>query len=463
MCSRSVGLIHKLKIVHDDRDIFKIETFGFVAGGVMNISVSDFGIVNGVNSAVSANANKPLDTSKPKIGFIMRKSTSESAAQQDLEKMIERKQCLLDFTASDDFVVDISDDLKWGHSTKGVHVVEDHAEGLYSLIFVRCSPSGAHKISFNLYAEFTNPGPNYLSAGDTALPAMYFAFFVAFFVALIVWCWVLSRDNATYGTVHRIHYLMATLLVLKCATLIFESIRFHFISITGYGHKWSLIYYFFAFLKGVMLFTVILLIGSGWSMMKSYLNSREKKIVLVVLVLQVLDNIAMVVLEESAPGSQDWLTWRDILHLVDILCCCAILFPIVWSIRHLQQAAEVDGKAQHSLVKLQLFRTFYIIVVAYIYFTRIIVFLIASTIPFYLLWLGAFFTELATLIFYVVTGYQFRPSLDNPYLAVKTDDPDSKTASAMSARSLASTSIDVEVHEGGAISTHIEMIKVAND
>jgi hypothetical protein len=57
-------------------------------------------------------------------------------------------------------------------------------------------------------------------------------------------------------------------------------------------------------------------------------------------------------------------------------------------------------------------------VVAYIYFTRIVVFLLAATIPFYLLWLGAMFTELATLLFFVVTGFKFRPAIDNPYLPV---------------------------------------------
>jgi hypothetical protein len=50
------------------------------------------------------------------------------------------------------------------------------------------------------------------------------------------------------------------------------------------------------------------------------------------------------------PHTQGWITWHDILHLVDIVCCCAILFPIVWSIRHLRQAAAADGKAQHNLV-----------------------------------------------------------------------------------------------------------------
>lgn len=69
--------------------------------------------------------------------------------------------------------------------------------------------------------------------------------------------------------------------------------------------------------------------------------------------------MAMVVLEEmsrTSPGSSDWLTWRDIFHLIDIICCCAILFPIVWSIRHLRQAAGADGKAEHNLMKLTLFR-----------------------------------------------------------------------------------------------------------
>lgn len=53
-----------------------------------------------------------------------------------------------------------------------------------------------------------------------------------------------------------------------------------------------------------------------------------------------------------------------------------------------RQAAEVDGKAQNSLMKLQLFRQFYVMVVIYIYFTRIVVYLIMSTMPFYLLWMG---------------------------------------------------------------------------
>ena len=80
-----------------------------------------------------------------------------------------------------------------------------------------------------------------------------------------------------------------------------------------------------------------------------------------------------------------------------------------------------DGQRNNNLEKLQLFRQFYVMVVAYIYFTRIVVFLLAATIPFYVLWLGEMFTELATLLFFVVTGFKFRPAVNNPYLPVRTE------------------------------------------
>jgi hypothetical protein len=130
--------------------------------------------------------------------------------------------------------------------------------------------------------------------------------------------------------------MMLVLEAFKLLSLLFESIRFHYIAIFGFSEGWSILYYIFTFLKGTMLFTVILLIGSGYSLMKNYLHENEKRIIMIVLGLQVLDNIAMIIVEEAAPGSQGWLTWRDILHIVDIICCLAILLPIVWSIRHLR-------------------------------------------------------------------------------------------------------------------------------
>lgn len=131
-------------------------------------------------------------------------------------------------------------------------------------------------------------------------------------------------------------------------------------------------------------------------------------------------------MEETAPGSESWVLWRDVLHLVDIVCACVIIVPIIWSIKHLQSAAEVDGKNGRTLHKLSLFRNFYVAVVSYVYFTRIIVFIVASTVPPQFEWLAAFSTESVTAVFYGWTGYNFRPAADNPYLklAIQADVDD---------------------------------------
>ena len=65
----------------------------------------------------------------------------------------------------------------------------------------------------------------------------------------------------------------------------------------------------FSRLKGIMLFVVIALLGTGWSFIKPFLAEKDKKIFLVVIPLQILDNIALIIIEETAPGSQGWLTW----------------------------------------------------------------------------------------------------------------------------------------------------------
>jgi G protein-coupled receptor 107 len=86
---------------------------------------------------------------------------------------------------------------------------------------------------------------------------------------------------------------------------------------------------------------VVVLVGTGWAYMKPLLAPREKKILMVVIPLQVLAEVAIVIMDENTPASRNWFTWRDVVHVVDIICCCAILLPIVWSIRHLREASEV--------------------------------------------------------------------------------------------------------------------------
>lgn len=175
-------------------------------------------------------------------------------------------------------------------------------------------------------------------------------------------------------------------------------------------------------MRGVLFFVVVILIGTGWSYMKPLLGDNEKRILICVIPLQVFAEVALVTLDENSPAVQGWFTWRDVFHVIDIICCCAILFPIVWSIKHLKEAAETDGKAARNLVKMRLFREFYVIVVCYIYFTRICVYLLRSTLSYRYVWLSDAAGELATLAFYVLTALKFRPHAENPYFAVSADE-----------------------------------------
>lgn len=178
---------------------------------------------------VAASGDEFKSSSQNNMGFVLRKAASESAAQQDLEKIIERGLCIIDLLQSDDFFVSVSDPSTWSLNRKG-HIIVPEAAGLYSLIFARCQPSGSFQVNFSLEAMFFNPGPNYLSAGDAPLPVLYLSFFVLFSAAFVAWAGVL-RYSA--GTVHRIHYMMLALVGLKSLTLLFEGIRFHFIAING--------------------------------------------------------------------------------------------------------------------------------------------------------------------------------------------------------------------------------------
>jgi hypothetical protein len=44
------------------------------------------------------------------------------------------------------------------------------------------------------------------------------------------------------------------------------------------------------------------------------------------------------------------------------------------------------------------------------------------TVPFEHFWLMALVEEVGTLIFFIVTGYKFKPAANNPYLLVANDD-----------------------------------------
>lgn len=183
-----------------------------------------------------------------------------------------------------------------------------------------------------------------------------------------------------------------------------------------------MLFYIFQFLRVVLLFTVIILIGTGWSFLKPFLQEKEKKILMIVIPLQVLANIASTVIGETGPFIKNWVTWNQLFLLVDIICCCTIIVPIIWSIRSLRETSKTDGKAARTLAKLTLFRQFYILVIGYLYFTRIIVFALETIAVYNYQWVAKAAEELASIVFYMVMFYMFRPIASNEYFIIDDEE-----------------------------------------
>uniref|UniRef100_A0A8C9WUS0 G protein-coupled receptor 108 n=1 Tax=Sander lucioperca TaxID=283035 RepID=A0A8C9WUS0_SANLU len=294
------------------------------------------------------------------------------------------------------------------------------AEGLYSLKFHYCQNRVPGHACMLRLTEVNPDG--YLSAAEIPLSRLYICMAGVFFTAALVWVYTLMKHRYS---VFKIHWLMAALAFTKATSLVFHSINYHFINTKGHPIEgWAVMYYITHLLKGALLFITLALIGTGWAFVKYILSDKEKKIFMIVIPLQVLANVAFIIIESTEEGSSEYYLWKEILFLVDLICCGAILFPVVWSIRHLQEASSTDGKAAMNLEKLKLFRHYYVMIVCYIYFTRIIAILLKVTMPFQWQWCYEFLVEVSTLIFFVLTGYKFRPASNNPYLQLPQDEED---------------------------------------
>ncbi|XP_035921998.1 protein GPR108 isoform X1 [Halichoerus grypus] len=323
-------------------------------------------------------------------------------------------------------------------------------EGQYNLNFHNCynsKPGQEQPFDITVMIRERNP-EGFLSAAEIPLFKLYMVMSACFLAAGIFWVSVLCKNMYN---VFKIHWLMAVLAFTKSISLLFHSINYYFINSQGHPIEGlAVMHYITHLLKGALLFITIALIGSGWAFVKYILSDKEKKIFGIVIPLQVLANVAYIVIESREEGASDYVLWKEILFLVDLICCGAILFPVVWSIRHLQDASGTDGKdflplghcperpssilvpfpsvvCAHlsvavNLAKLKLFRHYYIMVICYVYFTRIIAILLRAAMPFQWQWLYQLLVEGSTLAFFVLTGYKFQPAGNNPYLQLPQED-----------------------------------------
>lgn len=407
LLSLSSAEIRFNEIRNDNRPIIPFDEFGFTHRGRLELNVSKISL-----------SNPDLDFSK--VGFFLCTHDSWLHVLQQLEDG--EITCAL----QSDLIKHVFTFNNLNGKSEYSTIYSENDADQYTLVFANCLQQlkvsmDVRSAMYNLEGRSNNR--DYLSAGKTILPRIYFLFSLIYFILAGLWIHVLYRKRLT---VFRIHFFMLAVVVLKAVNLLCEAEDKSYIKRTGSAHGWDVLFYMFSFLKGITLFTLIVLIGTGWSFLKPYLQDKEKKVLMIVIPLQVVANIAQVVIDETGPYGQDWITWKQVFLLVDVVCCCAVLFPIVWSIKNLREAARTDGKAAVNLMKLTLFRQYYIVVICYIYFTRVVVYALETITSYKYLWTSVVAGELATLAFYVFTGYKFKPEAHNPYFVI--DDEEEEAA-----------------------------------
>eukprot|EP00758_Cryptobia_borreli_P010259 Tbor_TRINITY_DN5555_c3_g2::TRINITY_DN5555_c3_g2_i1::g.13289::m.13289 len=252
---------------------------------------------------------------------------------------------------------------------------------------------------------------SFLSFGDTALPSIYLGMCVVFLIFTFVWHFLLFKNSSekVRRNVRLIHKLMYALIVLKSATLLFNSLMLSQRKSTGKMNSTiDYVFYMMQFLKGFSLFTTILLLGSGFSLIKSFLSVRDRIIFFAMLPLQLITNITIALIDENSEGSMYWSWWRDTLWIIDVVCCIVVLLPVVTSIYSLRSTNDRD--ARRNVKRLRFFFAFYIITLLFIYMTRIMLTTLASSVAYDKTWVPPLLTEVSALIYYIITGWLFRPN-----------------------------------------------------
>ncbi|KAI6706968.1 hypothetical protein NL676_009930 [Syzygium grande] len=418
LASAAVAEIRFFEIRSDGRPIIPLDEFGFTHRGRLELNVS------GVSLPMQPRPSGPAELAG--VGFFL--CTRDSWF--NVLKLLEEGEIACALQSK--YVKPVLTFDKLGPRTSAGTEFPLDDSNQYTLVFANClqqqqqqqQPRVSMDVRSAMYNLDGRSGQkDYLSAGKTVLPRVYFLFSLIYFMLAGLWVYVLHKKRLT---VFKIHFFMLAVVLLKGLNLLCEAEDKSIIKRTGTAHGWDVLFYIFSFLKGITLFTLIVLIGTGWSFLKPYLQDKEKKVLMIVIPLQVVANIAQVVLDETGPFGPESLTWKQVFLLVDVVCCCAVLFPIVWSIKNLREAARTDGKAAVNLMKLTLFRQYYIVVICYIYFTRVVVYALETITSYKYFWTSVVAAELATLAFYVFTGYKFRPEAHNPYFAI--DDEEEEAA-----------------------------------
>ncbi|KAK9072753.1 hypothetical protein SSX86_009188 [Deinandra increscens subsp. villosa] len=399
----STAAIKSIKIRSDNRPVILFRKFGFTNTGNLSIAISNLSVTS---------TKSPYDPSR--IGFFL--LWDQTLIQRVLLEVEQNP----DFCIVDSIFLSLLftfRDIPAKHSSFNLSYPVTYPDE-YTLLFANCNPQSFVTMDvrtelYNIYDETTK---DYLSVGLTKLPSLYLIISLIYINFLAIWIRVCFKNRRS---VHRIHLLMGALLTMQAVSMFCNAEERRHVKATGTPQGWDVTFYVFRFINSVLLFIVTVLIGAGWWYLKPFLQKKENIFLMIMIPFQVLSDVASIVMDETGPSSKDWATWNQVYMVNDAICRCAVLFPIVWSIRSLKESSKTDDKAGRNL---SLFTQFFRLVVGYLWLPKICVFALESIVDYTNIWVFSATEEISTLLFYLVMFFMFRPvEEDHEYFVVDNE------------------------------------------
>ncbi|KAL4585936.1 hypothetical protein LXL04_010563 [Taraxacum kok-saghyz] len=375
----STADIISLNMRSDRRHNILFSKFGFSHTGHLSIEISSV--------KVTSTSSQPNPS---RIGFFLLPHQLVSNYYYDFQ--LNPNMCVLDneyisvlFTFQD----------VYAHSNSSFnrsYPVSLSSPDVYILYFANCNRRSfvTMNVRLELYNTY-NDTKDYLSAGLTYLPSLYLVFSVAYLCFLGFWIFVCLKNRHDF---HTIHFVMGVLLVATIGYFIFATAYQRDLKATGSRDDdgWISAWFdIFQLIRFVLLFSVIGLIGTGWSLWNPFLRGKDKLFLTAVILLEV------------------WANGDAISAGVDFVCCIVVFLWVAWSAASLRQTREDDEKSveKETLEKLELFMP---VVYVYVTFSRIIVGLLVATFVEYTAPLVTHAAdETSGLVFCMVMFDLFRP------------------------------------------------------
>ena len=238
--------------------------FGFLPEGEYTLQVSDYELLQPKTKNVIATS---FDGVHP--GFILKRFESDTAFAQYQLQIEEEQKCVfgefseeLDLYLGDNEFQDNTLDAgnegifmsmadrvhMWKGNTPSLrHSFTAGQEGLYFLMYQVCGLGSDMTVESSFELDFVHynydrlGNKSYLTAGEMPLPHVFFYF--SFSYALLLGLWMSTMNSAKgghkmKGAIYAIHHFMTVLITLKLMSMLFESVRYHFIRVNGHAEIW---------------------------------------------------------------------------------------------------------------------------------------------------------------------------------------------------------------------------------